>query len=86
MQSLKSIPLNSSATVLDAQCIFLHCLVNLEAGNYKFYIRCFLKSRQILIIIRVHKDISPVVRPHATVDHAYVFSDGLHFVDTLFII
>lgn len=28
----------------------------------------------------------PVVRPHATVDHANVFSDRLHFVDTLLII
>lgn len=29
---------------------------------------------------------SPVVRPHAAVDHSYVFSDGLHFMDALFII
>ena len=28
----------------------------------------------------------PIVRPHATVDHAYVLSDGLHFMDTLLII
>lgn len=32
------------------------------------------------------KESPPVVRTHSTVDHAYVFSDGLHFVDTLLII
>lgn len=34
-----------------------------------------------------YKKVSPpVVRPHATIDHAYVFSDRLDFMDTLFII
>jgi len=28
----------------------------------------------------------PVVGPHAAVDHAYVFGDGLHFVDTLLVV
>lgn len=32
------------------------------------------------------KKSSPVVRPHAAVDHAYVFSDRLHLMDTLLIV
>lgn len=35
---------------------------------------------------RYHKAYAPVVRSHATVYHADVFSNRFHFVDTLFII
>lgn len=33
-----------------------------------------------------HRESPPVVRPHAAVDHAYVFGDGLHLMDALLII
>lgn len=40
----------------------------------------------VLFFFLTQKKSPPVVRPHAAVHHAYVFSDRLHFMDTLLII
>lgn len=40
----------------------------------------------VLFFFQTQRESPPVVRPHAAVDHAYVFGDGLHLMDTLLII
>lgn len=54
--------------------------------NCSFIFKSMLGLKLLRFHIQKGKVSPPVVRSHATVDHAYVFGNGFHFVDALFVI
>lgn len=67
-------------------------------GHTHLYVAYYIRGSYFLSTVKTvtnlvvicfsskNKRYPPVVRPHAAVDHSYVFSDGLNFMDTLLIV